>query len=175
MDVMDQLVFSELRKGPSGTPMTQRTVFGWPLFGSVDGSHPATPRVQSLHCEVTLERTLTRLWELEEAPQKTHLTHDESICENHFESTHRRASDGRFIVELPLKSDVPLGDSRTFAVQNLLRLERRLARDNDLRVRYNEFMQELIDMRHMEPASKTSNPVYYMPHHPVVKESSVTT
>ncbi|XP_036344878.1 uncharacterized protein LOC118754125 [Rhagoletis pomonella] len=175
MDVMDRLVFSDLRKGPSGTPMTQRTVFGWTLFGSVDGSHPATPRVHSVHCEVTLERALTRLWELEEAPQKTHLTHDDSFCENHFESTHRRASDDRFIVELPLKSDVPLGDSRTFAVQNLIRLERRLARDNDLRVRYNEFMQELIDMRHMEPASKTSIPVYYMPHQPVVKESSVTT
>ncbi|XP_036342704.1 uncharacterized protein LOC118751984 [Rhagoletis pomonella] len=155
--------------------MTQRTVFGWTLFGSLHGAGPTAPRLQSLHCDVHLERALTRLWELEEAPQKTHLTYEERFCEDHFDTTHRRAPIGRFIVELPLKPDVPLGDSRDLAVQNLLRLERRLARDVDLRLRYNEFMKELIDMNHMQIASETLNQTYYMPHHPVIKESSITT
>ncbi|XP_054746186.1 uncharacterized protein LOC129250604 [Anastrepha obliqua] len=88
---------------------------------------------------------------------------------------HRRSPDGRFIVELPLKSDVPLGASRSYAVRSLLSIEKRLARDDDLCQRYNEFMQELIDMKHMELAPPPTDQTFYMPHHPVVKESSVTT
>ncbi|XP_017467869.1 PREDICTED: uncharacterized protein LOC108360192 [Rhagoletis zephyria] len=112
VDVMDRLICSEIRKGPQGTPITQRTVFGWTLFGSVDGASSSNPRLQSLHCDVQLDRALTRLWELEEAPQKRHLTYEERFCEEHFESTHQRSPDGRFIVELPLKADVTLGESR---------------------------------------------------------------
>ncbi|XP_053956260.1 uncharacterized protein LOC128861907 [Anastrepha ludens] len=175
MDVMDQLICTELRKGPSGAPMAQLTVFGWTLFGSVNGSESDMPRLQSLHCDVHLDRALNKLWELEEAPQKTYLTHEERYCEDHFETTHRREPNGRFVVELPLKPDVALGESRNFAIRNLLRLERRLACDSDLRLRYNEFMNELIDMKHMQVTSETMNPTYYMPHHPVLKESSTTT
>ncbi|XP_054729181.1 uncharacterized protein LOC129238173 [Anastrepha obliqua] len=175
MDVMDQLICTELRKGPSGAPMAQLTVFGWTLFGSVNGSEPDMPRLQSLHCDVHLDRALNKLWELEEGTQKTFLTHEERYCEDHFETTHRREPNGRFVVELPLKPDVALGESRNFAIRNLLRLERRLACDSDLRLRYNEFMNELIDMKHMQVASETMNPTYYMPHHPVLKESSTTT
>ncbi|XP_053968799.1 uncharacterized protein LOC128870226 [Anastrepha ludens] len=175
MDVMGQLLCSEIRKGPPGTPMAQRTVFGWTLFGNVDGSESTSLGLQSLHCEVHLDRALTRLWELEEAPKKAHLTYEERYCEEFFEKTHRRSPDGRFIVELPLKSDVPLGASRSYAVRSLLSIEKRLARDDDLRQRYNEFMQELIDMKHMELAPPPTDQTFYMPHHPVIKESSVTT
>ncbi|XP_053968361.1 uncharacterized protein LOC128869783 [Anastrepha ludens] len=155
--------------------MAQRTVFGWTLFGNVDGSESASLGLQSLHCEVHLDRALTRLWELEEAPKKAHLTYEERYCEEFFEKTHRRSLDGRFIVELPLKSDVPLGASRSYAVRSLLSIEKRLARDDDLCQRYNEFMQELIDMKHMELAPPPTDQTFYMPHHPVIKESSVTT
>ncbi|XP_053968764.1 uncharacterized protein LOC128870195 [Anastrepha ludens] len=175
MDVMGQLLCSEIRKGPPGTPMAQRTVFGWTLFGNVDGSESTSLGLQSLHCEVQLDRALTRLWELEEAPKKAHLTYEQRYCEELFEKTHRRSPDGRFIVELPLKSDVPLGASRSYAVRSLLSIEKRLARDDDLRQSYNEFMQELIDMKHMELAPPSTDQTFYMPHHPVVKESSVTT
>ncbi|XP_054746156.1 uncharacterized protein LOC129250562 [Anastrepha obliqua] len=142
MDVMDQLIFTELRKGPSGAPMAQLTIFGWTLFGSVNGSEPDMPRLQSLHCDVHLDRALNKLWELEEAPQKTY---EERYCEDHFETTHRREPNGR------------------------------LACDSDLRLRYNEFMNELIDMKHMQVTSETMNLTYYLPHHPVLKESSITT
>ncbi|XP_036347063.1 uncharacterized protein LOC118756404, partial [Rhagoletis pomonella] len=175
MDVMDQLICVELRKGPSGTPMAQKTVFGWTLFGNVDSLGSPTPSLQSLHCDVQLDRALARLWELEDSPQKQHLTHEENFCENHFNSTHQRMPDGRFVVELPLKPNTVLGESRNFAIRNLLCIERRLASNSDLRLRYDEFMRELIDMGHMEEVFETTSEVYYMPHHPVIKESSVTT
>ncbi|XP_017474551.1 PREDICTED: uncharacterized protein LOC108365103 [Rhagoletis zephyria] len=43
MDAMDQLICIDLRKGPTGTPMAQKTVFGWTLFGSVDSSASTPP------------------------------------------------------------------------------------------------------------------------------------
>ncbi|XP_054746302.1 uncharacterized protein LOC129250728 [Anastrepha obliqua] len=140
MDYMDRLILTELRKGPPGTPIIQKTVFGWTLCGNVDTFVPPANHIQSLHCDVHLDRALARLWELEEAPQTRYLTHEERYCEEHFESTHIRKPDGPFVVELPLKVDVPLDESRSLAVRNLLRMERRFAGDQDLWTRYNEFM-----------------------------------
>ncbi|XP_017465089.1 PREDICTED: uncharacterized protein LOC108358327 [Rhagoletis zephyria] len=175
MDVMDRFICTELRKGPTGAPMAQRTVFGWTLFGSVDSCASLALRLPSLHCDVHLDRALAKLWELEELPQKTHLTLEECFCESHFDSTHKRTPDGRFVVELLLKPNVSLGESRNFAIRNLLRIERRLAGNYDFRLCYNEFMQGLIEMGHMEMVSETTTEGYYMPHHPIIKESSVTT
>ncbi|XP_017472837.1 PREDICTED: uncharacterized protein LOC108363841 [Rhagoletis zephyria] len=45
----------------------------------------------------------------------------------------------------------------------------------DLRSRYNEFMEELIAMNHMEPVCTAASQAYYMQHHQIIKESSVTT
>ncbi|XP_004536857.1 uncharacterized protein LOC101448765 [Ceratitis capitata] len=175
MDVMDQLICMEFRKGPPGTPMTQKTVFGWTLFGNIVNPVTLTNNLLSLHCDIHLDRALARLWELEELPEKRYLTHEENFCEDHFISTHKRMPDGRFVVELPLKPNESLGESRDFAVRNLLRIERRLESNNELRLQYNEFMRELIEMGHMEAISETTSMAYYMPHHPVIKESSVTT
>ncbi|XP_004521657.1 uncharacterized protein LOC101451129 [Ceratitis capitata] len=174
MDVMEQFLCSGLRKGLPGTPMAQKTVFHW-LFGSISAEESPTSRFQSLHCDVHLERALAKLWELEEAPQKMHLTSEEQFCEDHFRSSHRRDLSGRFIVELPLKSEIALGSSRNFAIRSLLQIEKKLALNKDLRSRYNEFMDELTEMNHMEPASEVTSAAYYMPHHPVIKESSITT
>ncbi|XP_004527482.1 uncharacterized protein LOC101455800 [Ceratitis capitata] len=175
MDVMDQLICMEFRKGPPGTPMMQKTVFGWTLFGNIVNPVTLTNNLLSLHWDIHLDRALARLWELEELPEKRYLTHEENFCEDHFISTHKRMPDGRFVVELPLKPNESLGESRDFAVRNLLRIERRLESNNELRLQYNEFMRELIEMGHMEAVSETTSMAYYMPHHPVIKESSVTT
>lgn len=69
MDVMSRLICPELRKGPLGAPMAQKTVFGWTLCGSIKASPSPPINVQSLHCDVQLDRALTRLWELEESPK----------------------------------------------------------------------------------------------------------
>ncbi|CAD7002122.1 unnamed protein product [Ceratitis capitata] len=55
-----------------------------------------------------------------------------------------------------------------------LQIDKKLALNKDFRSRYNEFKDELIEMNHMEPASEVTSAAYYMPHHPVIKESSIT-
>lgn len=156
MDCMDRSICTELRKGPSGTLMTQKTIFGWMLFGSVDTTASFTCNLQSLHYDVQLDRALTKLWKLEEPPRKPHLTYEERFYEDHFDSTHQRTPEGRFEVELPLKPNLPLGESRSFAVRNLLCIERNFAGNENLQSSYNDFMRKLIEMGHMEAVSETT-------------------
>ena len=73
-----------------------------------------------------------------------------------------------------------LQDNEKLARVRLESLRRRLARDNsDLAGRYDSVLQEMENERIIEevPVDETvsPHPTYYMPHHPVIKESSSST
>ncbi|XP_055633024.1 uncharacterized protein LOC129773443 [Toxorhynchites rutilus septentrionalis] len=73
---------------------------------------------------------------------------------------------------------VKLGISKDIALRRLHGTERRLARDNNLREHYVEFMQEYLRLGHMkkiEDMIQGSVKRCFLPHHPVVKEDSTTT
>ena len=53
--------------------------------------------------EVSLDKQLTRFWELEEIPTKKFLTEDEAYCEKLFSETTTRQPDGRYVVRLPVR------------------------------------------------------------------------
>lgn len=54
---------------------------------------------------------------------------DEIDCEQHFATTHKRNSEGRYIVELPFKQNhTKLGNSKIAAIKSLQCLERRLTK-----------------------------------------------
>ncbi|XP_012285896.1 uncharacterized protein LOC105702705 [Orussus abietinus] len=103
---------------------------------------------------------------------------DEEECERHFQETHRRDDKGRYIVRLPMKT-TPLPDLRSSertAQQQLQQLERRLAKSPQVANAYSAFMDEYANLRHMEAANDSSPAnFYYMPHHAVIREASVTT
>jgi len=85
--------------------------------------------------------------------------------------------DGRFVVKLPTKMEpTQLGTSHLSAEQRLHAIERRLERDPDLKVQYHNFM-EYEEFGHMEPVTfqEGKSTCYYLPHHPVFKETSSTT
>ncbi|XP_058836416.1 uncharacterized protein LOC131693000 [Topomyia yanbarensis] len=71
-----------------------------------------------------------------------------------------------------------LGESRSTAFRRLMLLERRLARDEALKKEYHTFISDYKDRGHLRkvaeehPGAITS---YYLPHHPVIKDSSTTT
>ena len=58
---------------------------------------------QSITAQV-LHEDLTKFWKLEELPNRNPLSNDEKLCVKHFLTTHRRISDGRYMVRLPIKS-----------------------------------------------------------------------
>lgn len=85
---------------------------------------------------------------------------------------------GRFVVRLPLNSNVGvLGDSGYMTQRQFLNLERHLCRDKELGIVYHKFIFKYLDMNHMELV-KGSDPdkcTYYLLHHAVFKETSITT
>ncbi|GFW32944.1 integrase catalytic domain-containing protein [Trichonephila clavipes] len=69
-----------------------------------------------------LDKTLKRFWEIEEV-ETTEVYSDElKYCNDHFEKTHLRKPDGKFVVEMPFKPDSSegiLGNSKAIASKML--------------------------------------------------------
>lgn len=108
------------------------------------------------------------------------LTNEELDCEMHFRKNVETDSSGRYIVKLPLKENyTDLGESYSIAKNCLISLERLLERNPDLKLKYNEFLNEYESLGHMsriDPNSRSSDgPIVYLSHHSVLRESSTTT
>lgn len=160
-------------------PVMQNTHFGWIVSGPLSTQPDNTVRChvsQSLDAEL-LEQ-LARFWEIEHGPCTKPLSVEERYCETHFSSHTKRDQNGRFVVSIPMKeSPTKLGDSRQLAINRFLSLEKRLCFNSILRELYTAFMAEYEVLGHMSSASEPSSDevVYYLPHHGVLKEDSLTT
>lgn len=126
-----------------------------------------------------LHKLVTQFWEIEEVEGQKALSPDELECEKAFNKTTRRDVDGRFIVTLPLKQLASsLGESRVQAERRFYSTERKFQRNATLRKRYVAFMKEYAALNHMsllENESPNCEVEYFMPHHGVLCESSLTT
>ncbi|XP_058828181.1 uncharacterized protein LOC131688053 [Topomyia yanbarensis] len=108
---------------------------------------------------------------------------EEEDCEAHFQSTVSRDVEGRYVVQYPKRIGFHdmMGESKNTAIKRFHLLERRLDRDPNLRKNYNEFLQQYVDLGHMQLVGPVDNldvekrTVCYLPHHPVFKETSSTT
>ena len=106
------------------------------------------------------------------------MTAEQKSCEEQFLTHTTQQPDGKFVVKLPTKMDpTQLGASRLSAERRLHTIERRLERDPDLKVQYHNFMKEYEELGHMEPVTpqEGKSTCYYLPHHPVFKETNSTT
>jgi len=166
----------------------QNTKLGWIVAGSMQ---PTTPKNQicisnslsvmicSLNSEESLNDNLEKFWKLEGYDnERQNLSVDEERCENLFEQTTERSSDGRFIVRLPFcKEHRSIGDNRDVALRRLKQLESKFMSDSMFHNRYVNFMREYVNLGHMSIVNESiaeSEPIVYLPHHGVVKEHSNT-
>ncbi|XP_076301748.1 uncharacterized protein LOC143219755 [Lasioglossum baleicum] len=184
-DVYSEIILDGLRKGSSGQPIAQNTIFGWVISGpfsplSLDGPRPcASSSIAMHHCvqDDTLSSELRRFWEIEEIPSQSLLTKEDEQCEQHFQKHTSRASDGRYIVRLPFRTGPPIdiGHSRGAADKVLQSIHRKLLLQPSLAVEYKEFLKEYESLGHMRPAPVSSSPVQcvYIPHHPVLRADSL--
>ncbi|XP_017792952.1 PREDICTED: uncharacterized protein LOC108574816 [Habropoda laboriosa] len=124
-----------------------------------------------------LDQTIKKFWEIEEAPTKKLFSDEESAAENHYKQHTRRDSDsGKYIVSLPFKEEHALGDSYATALKRFYSLEKNLAKNTDRKQLYVDFMNEYAVLGHMsEQQHDNKRESYYLPHHAVFKESSLTT
>lgn len=160
-------------------PLLQKTQFGWVAAGRI-GSRKRITKSSSNFCTVdTVNKSLEKFWALEDSFNSKCFTKEETTCENHFKSTFGRSSDGRFIVQLPFKEDPisRLGDSKEQALNRFYSLEKRLRSQHVLREQYTKFMEDYLALGHMRQVvtQGDSGSAFYLPHHAVLKEGSLTT
>lgn len=144
-------------------------------------THSTTLPLSMVHVCLTTEiqEQLARFWELEACRTKTIHSIEETACEEFFEKTTVRDSNGRFVVSLPKKpvKISQLGHSKEAATKRFVGLEKRLSINPELKRLYTEFMHEYLVLEHMKPVTDEFNEegAYYLPHHAVLKPDSTTT
>ncbi|XP_062535269.1 uncharacterized protein LOC134204459 [Armigeres subalbatus] len=159
-----------------GYPVLQKTVLGYVVSGKANSQE-----LETVVCHVATDQDLNaqleKMWEVDDFDIGRALTQEEQYVEDHFTRTVSRDNSGRYVLRLPLReSRIPLlGDSYRSAVNRFSMMERRFAKDNDLRVEYTQFMEEYIKLGHMEECSRVAGPQFFLPHHAVRRPESTTT
>nr|CAI5851935.1 unnamed protein product [Callosobruchus analis] len=166
------LLNNEIRLGKR-LSILHKTKLGYIISGPIT---LARNRVNtSLCCLAThtdVQTQLSKFWEVEEVDCKQALLKEQELCETHFLNTTTRDIDGRFIVKIPLKGDIfSLGNSRRVAESRLVNLEGRLQENDVLKTLYVDFMNEYQSLEN----NIETPAIYYLPHHGVLTENSLTT
>lgn len=184
-DIFSEIILPGLKKGKRGTPTAQNTRLGWILSGAIHDNSNKTPSSGStIHCnhaELTIDEQLERFWQQEEIISEPKLSEIDENCIKKFKETYERDGDGRYSVEMLFKKDHitkdDLGSSRATAIARLLQMERKFEKDAKFKELYMEFMKDYLDSGHMELSEEAEEdePVYHLPHHAVLKDSSTTT
>ncbi|XP_036346556.1 uncharacterized protein LOC118755854, partial [Rhagoletis pomonella] len=181
-DVYPQIILCGLKKNILNTLLAQETVFGWIITGRTDTTNPGT-NIVSYYSEVSLDKQLSAFLELEEIPKNKSLVEDDKYCEELYQKTTIRNNEGKYIVSLPFRKDIPgnisLGPSLKTACSQFYRNETRLAKDPYLQKEFNRVLAEYETLGHM---SKITNPIpadssdnYFLTHHAVIKAESTST
>ncbi|XP_011858632.1 PREDICTED: uncharacterized protein LOC105556166, partial [Vollenhovia emeryi] len=163
-------------------PILQKTHLGWIISDPTlcKDTSTSSPVVSCLAVTEDLNRTLNRFWEVDHVMSLPETSPEEQACERFVQDTVKRNSDGRFVVQLPIKSDklMSLGESRDIATRRFKSLERRLINSPKMYTDYKHFIQDYIDLGHMREVThplESVDKTYYLPHHAVYKETSTTT
>lgn len=162
----------------------QESVFGWIVSGALVESGLAHSAVShQLFCVSDVpESQLRTLWDLESIG----ITKDEpsDALDQVLNDFHENLSfsEGRYEVALPWKSTIAaqkLKDNENQARARLASLDRKLARNPELLCKYDKVLEDMETSGIVEevPAGEKNSvfPIFYMPHRPVVRESSETT
>lgn len=174
------LVSGRTHIGPN-MPVLQNTKFGWVIAGNLYLNNLMLDESVSCFSFTTdfkaLDNNISKFWEIEElGVQNKILSKEEQICENHYKTTVKKDKSGKYIVKIPFKDTVnELGDSKTLALHRFDLLEKRLNKNPELMLEYTNFMSEYIDLNHMSEVDLNNDDGYFLPHHAIIKQSSLTT
>ncbi|XP_037929560.1 uncharacterized protein LOC119664074 [Teleopsis dalmanni] len=108
----------------------QETIFGWIISGQLPTNTIKNQAISDLNLE--------RFWEIDDE-NNTNLQEDEK-CQELYKTTTTRDTDGRFMVQIPFKEELSLGNSRKQAVARLINLEKKMKKE--IKSEYIEFMRE---------------------------------
>uniref|UniRef100_V5I888 Uncharacterized protein n=1 Tax=Anoplophora glabripennis TaxID=217634 RepID=V5I888_ANOGL len=177
------LCAGQIRISPKG-PILHKSKLGWLISGTV---YINKVNIRT-HCNLALENLqsqIERFWTVEELNNYKELSMEEAECEKIFKNYTERNASGKFVVRLPTCDAIPnFENSRDIAEKRFYSLEKRFRQDPNLKKSYVEFMREFEELGHMCKIKNDSSddstlnknaPIYYLPHHAVKKDSSLTT
>ncbi|XP_045501426.1 uncharacterized protein LOC123698718 [Colias croceus] len=182
-DIYSEILLNGVLKNSQGL-VAQETTLGWILSGKLpQSSERLTNRSITMHVQERSDELLKKFFEMEAEPDSIErkLSPSEIKCEELYDATTTRNSDGRFVVKLPFTSDDPqcmYGNSKDIAVRKLKALERRLKQNLELYEDYRKVLREYLELNHMIEIEETDidNPkAVYLPHHAVVRKEKDTT
>ena len=160
------------------------TVYGWVVTGTCASSSQAPRSHHCLKTQLIDQQTqdfLVPLWNVEDVSSATVTQTEEEVAAlEHFQSTHSRQDDGRYVVKLPRKMNIlALGCSREQAIRRYLQNEKSLNHKGNLPT-FLTAVQDYALRGHAERVPpedlrKPETDTYYLPMHGVVKEASTTT
>ncbi|XP_055314000.1 uncharacterized protein LOC129575097 [Sitodiplosis mosellana] len=188
-DVYGLIIQSGLCKGQPGEPIAQNTSLGWILSGEVAlQNHVNAFPVQNFHVsKVEIGEYIKKFYEIEEVTATRELSKEEKWTVEHYNRTYQRQANGKFMVRLPFKflfdPTIQLGSSFSMALKRFQWLKRRFHRDSKFHEAYvqtfNEYKQlnqvKLVESINDDLQNPASIKHFYLPHHAVIKESSLTT
>lgn len=161
-----------------GRPALQNTQLGV-IIGELEEKHANESDSCNVVTNTQLQNQLQRFWLQEEVPETQPYSKEEMLCEELFSKTITQQKDGRFVVRLPIRTHISLGNSMTQAIKRLISLERRFTKNPELKEAYSEFLKEYLQQGHMSLIENQSMLLeqehYIMPHQPVVRPESKTT
>ncbi|XP_072395159.1 uncharacterized protein [Diabrotica undecimpunctata] len=166
----------------------QKTKFGWVVAGAISSQQNMSyfSKIEAHTCNFSvnssIHKQIEKFWLLEEFGEEHKSTKEEQECERIFKETTVKNEEGRFRVNLLLRDNInQLGNSSFLAEKRFKQLERRLEKNEELRESYHAFIREYIDLGHMSKLTSEETPSmqrgnsYYLPHHGVFKQNSITT
>lgn len=153
-------------------PILQRTRLGWVVSGVITN----TKKIERVRCNFISHTNIQNFMSSGEDMLTRKLPNDDyKQCGQVFKN-HTRDSDGKFVVELPLKLPVSsLGQSRSVVYKRFMALESKFARDTEYKQRYVQFIRDFINTGHMIKVDNATESCNYLPHHAVVNLQKTTT
>lgn len=153
------------------------SVFGYIVCGPTNINFK-TQQLSMFCCDVDqLRKEIQEFSKIEDVKIKNNFSIEEKACELHYVNNVKRDSNGRYSVALPTKPNIKsLANNRANALKQFYSLEKRLDANPHLKTEYIQFMEEYISLNQMELVTEPIPDLcYFLPHHPVFKESSTTT
>ena len=188
LDFYYSFVTRDIVKGGSNEPVAVRTTLGW-VFCGPTGGHDQECSVSmnvQIGAEEQLNETLQKFWDLESigirpAESSISTTHAEDVTLKKFKET-LTYNDGRYEVCLPWKEDrVALKDNYRQAERRLYNLEKKLLHEPMKAASYGEAINKYAENGVAEevPCDEIiptdGRPVFYLPHHAIIREDKQTT
>lgn len=167
--------------------VAQKTMFGWMISGRLENHGFAHTHSDVSHQLLCID-TKQNFWDLEligiKSPEIKESSSNQAILNKFNENIVYRNPPGRYEVSLPWKDESckdKLMNNFNLAKARLNRLSTKLEKDSALQKKYHETILTMKNMSiveeipELELESEVGRPTYYMPHRPVIKETSLTT